>query len=171
MTRRDRFALLAAIVVLALATVLWLAPAGLGQAPAVTLKTLQGEAVELQELRGRPVLVTFWATTCSTCMKEIPHLIDLHQAFHKQGLSIFGVAMSYDPPNRVIEFTESRDLPYRIALDVQGKVAQAFGDVMLTPTTFLIAPDGRIVMQKVGQFDTDKVRSMIETMLNNKQAS
>ena len=170
MTRRDRFALLVAIIVLALGAVLWLAPAGLGQAPAVTLKTLKGEAVELQELRGQPVLVTFWATTCSTCMKEIPHLIDLHQAFHEQGLAIFGVAMSYDPPNRVAEFSDSRGLPYRIALDNQGKVAQAFGDVMLTPTTFLIAPNGRIVLQKVGQFDTDKVRSMIQSMLAEPRA-
>lgn len=171
MSRRDRFALLGAVIIIALGAVLWLAPAGLGQAPAVTLKTLDGDAVELQELRGKPVLVTFWATTCPGCMKEIPHLIDLHQAFHERGLSIFGVAMSYDPPNQVVEFTESRDLPYRIALDVEGKVAQAFGDVMLTPTTFLIAPDGRIVMQKIGQFDTDRVRSMIESMLSQQQPS
>ena len=169
MTRRDRYALIGAIIIIATAAILWLVPAGLGQAPAVTLKTLRGEAVELAELRGKPVLVTFWATTCPGCMKEIPHLVELHEDFHDRGLSIFGVAMAYDPPNQVVEFTESRGLPYRIALDIEGKVAQAFGDVMLTPTTFLIAPDGRIVMHKIGRFDTDKVRSMIRNMLNSKQ--
>lgn len=166
MTRRDRFALIGAALVLIAAAALWLAPAGLGQAPDVTLKTIKGNRFALEELRGQPVLVTFWATTCPGCMKEIPHLIELHQAFHQRGLEIFGVAMAYDPPSHVVEFTEARQLPYRIALDVQGEVAQAFGDVMLTPTTFLIAPDGRIVMHKVGQFDTDKVRSKIESMLN-----
>lgn len=171
MTRRDRFALIGAILVIAAALALWLAPAGLGQAPSITLKTIKGEAMALEELRGQPVLVTFWATTCPGCMKEIPHLIELHETFHRHGLEIFGVAMAYDPPNQVIEFTRTRDLPYRIALDIDGEVAQAFGDVMLTPTTFLIAPDGRIVMHKVGRFDTDKVHTQIESMLENRQAS
>lgn len=166
MTRRDRYALIGAIIIIAATAVLWLAPAGLGQAPAVTLKTIKGNAFELGDLRGKPVLVTFWATTCPGCMKEIPHLIELHEDFHERGLEIFGVAMAYDPPNQVVEFADSRSLPYRIALDIEGKVARAFGDVMLTPTTFLIAPDGRIVMHKIGLFDTDKVRSMIESMIN-----
>ncbi|MDZ7736705.1 MAG: TlpA disulfide reductase family protein [Gammaproteobacteria bacterium] len=170
MTRRDRYALFGAIIIMAAAAALWLAPAGLGQAPAVTLKTIDGEAVELGELRGRPVLVTFWATTCQSCMKEIPHLIELHETYHDRGLSIIGVAMSYDPPDQVIEFTETHGLPYRIALDVEGDVARAFDDVMLTPTTFLIAPDGRIVMHKIGLFDTGKVRSLVETMLAKRQA-
>lgn len=169
MNRRDRFALIGVILVIAAAVTLWLAPAGLDRAPSITLKTIKGDTVSLDELRGQPVLVTFWATTCPGCMKEIPHLIELYETFHRRGLNIFGVAMSYDPPNQVIEFTESRGLPYRIALDVEGKVAQAFGDVMLTPTTFLIAPDGRIVMHKVGQFDTGKVRTKIESMLNPDQ--
>jgi len=167
MNRRDRFALCGALLVITAAVALWLAPAGLGQAPAVTLKTIRGEAVELDELRGRPVLVTFWATTCASCMKEIPHLIELHETFHEQGLSIFAVAMSYDPPNQVLEFAETRRLPYDIALDVEGEVARAFDDVMLTPTTFLIAPDGRIVMHRIGLFDSDKVHAMIENMLRN----
>lgn len=165
MNRRDSFALAGAIIIAVAAIALWLAPTGLSQAPAATLKTIDGDVVELEELRGKPVLVTFWATTCPGCMKEIPHLIELHEAFHDRGLSIYGVAMSYDPPNQVIEFARSRELPYQIALDIEGKVAQAFGDVMLTPTTFLIAPDGRIVMNKIGQFDNEHVRTEIEAML------
>lgn len=165
MNRRDSFALAGVIIIAIAAAILWLAPTGLSQAPAATLKTIEGDVVELDELRGKPVLITFWATTCPGCMKEIPHLIELHEAFHEQGLSIYGVAMSYDPPNQVIEFARSRELPYQIALDIEGKIAQAFGDVMLTPTTFLIAPDGRIVMNKIGQFDTEHVRAEIEAML------
>ncbi len=140
------------------------------QAPAATLKTIEGETVELGNLRGQPVLVTFWATTCPGCMKEIPHLIDLHETFHDRGLAIYGVAMDYDPPNQVIEFARARELPYNIALDIDGAVAKAFGDVMLTPTTFLIAPDGRIVMNKIGQFDHDHVHAEIERMLQASHA-
>ncbi|MCS3903462.1 peroxiredoxin [Methylohalomonas lacus] len=170
MNRRDRFALLGVILVAIAAATLWLVPTGLSQAPAATLKTIKGESVELDDLRGQPVLVTFWATTCPGCMKEIPHLIDLHETFHDRGLAIYGVAMDYDPPNQVIEFARVRELPYNIALDIDGAVAKAFGDVMLTPTTFLIAPDGRIVMNKIGQFDHDHVHAEIERMLQASHA-
>lgn len=169
MTRRDWFIAGGVAVLLAVAVWLWLVPSGLNQAPAVTLKTIQGEEFALKKLRGQPVLVTFWATTCSTCMKEIPHLIELHETYRERGLSIFAVAMPYDPPNQVIEFARARELPYKIALDVEGDAVQAFGDVMLTPTTFLIAPDGRVVVHKVGQFDTEVMHKRIAHMLGNKK--
>jgi peroxiredoxin len=165
MNRRDLVAVATACVILVAAGALWLAPGGLDRAPEVTLKTLDGGRFELAELRGNPVLVTFWATSCRSCVKEIPHLIALHEEFHAAGLEIFGVAMAYDPPNHVLEFSRSRELPYRIALDIDGEVARAFGDVMLTPTTFLIAPDGRIVVNKVGEFDTDDMQQRISRLL------
>ena len=60
---------------------LWLTPEGMKQAPAVTLRTLDGAQVDLAALRGAPLLVTFWATSCTGCVKEIPHLIELHEEF------------------------------------------------------------------------------------------
>lgn len=168
MNRRDRFALLGVVLLILIAGFLWLAPAGFSQAPAATLVTISGETVDLKELRGRPVLVTFWATTCPGCLKEIPHLVDMYEKFHGRGLAIYGVAMAYDPPNRVVEFAHARDLPYPIALDIDGQVAKAFGNVKLTPTTFLIAPDGRIVMNKTGQIDRNYVQQQIQTMLSGR---
>ncbi|MGD8515229.1 MAG: TlpA disulfide reductase family protein [Granulosicoccaceae bacterium] len=165
MQRKDFTIAIAGLLVLALAIGVWLAPTGLGQAPSVTLTTLEGERIELDSLRGRPVLVTFWATSCATCIEEIPDLLALHEQFADQGLMIIGVAMSYDPPNLVKTFTERRALPYTIALDLDGSVAQAFDEVRVTPTNFLIDPDGRVVKKKLGLMDMTALRNQIAAML------
>lgn len=124
-----------------------------GQAPEVSFKTLQGHSFELKALTGKPLLVTFWATDCKSCLEEIPHLIELHQQFGTNRLTIIAVAMPYDPPNRVLNLAQIKALPYEIALDPGGSIAQAFDDVKLTPTSFLIDRTGNIVMRQVGKFD------------------
>lgn len=133
-------------------------------APDVRFKTIKGETIRLAELRGKPTLVTFWATDCPGCIEEMPHLIDLHQQYSQTGLSIIAVAMHYDPPNHVLAMAESKQLPYSIALDPTSELAQAFGDVQLTPTTFLIDRTGNIVMQKVGVFDLSDMQHRIEQL-------
>ncbi|VAW75442.1 Putative thioredoxin [hydrothermal vent metagenome] len=144
---------------------LWLAPSGLARAPDITLSTLHGEKIPLSTLRGQPVLVNFWATSCPGCIKEMPHLVELYEELAPKGFEIIGIAMSYDPPDHVIALTNARKLPYPIALDIKGDAARAFGDVRLTPSSFLIAPDGRIVHQKIGEMDMPKVRALIIDML------
>src|SRR5512137_1942547 len=66
------------------------------QTPNVTFSTITGKKINLKELSGKPVIVTFWATDCPACIKEIPDLIDLYKQYHKQGLEIIAVAMYYD---------------------------------------------------------------------------
>jgi peroxiredoxin len=122
-------------------------------APNVTFKTIKGDSIDLIDLKGRPVLVTFWATDCPGCIEEIPHLIKLHQQFSPEGLTIVAVAMDYDPPNQVLAMSTAKQLPYAVALDPSGSLAQRFGDVKLTPTSFVIDRNGLIVMQKIGVFD------------------
>jgi peroxiredoxin len=152
---------IAALLMTAGVAYLWLAPAGPTRAPDITVTTLQGEKVRLSELRGSPVLVNFWATTCSGCIREIPHLIELYREFAEQGLKIIAIAMPYDPPNRVLAVSKSKQIPYPIALDIRGDAARAFGEVRLTPTSFLIAPDGRIIDRTVGELDIQKARTLI----------
>jgi len=147
---------------------LWFMPTGLKQAPDVTLPGLDGQQISLSDFRGRPVLVNFWATTCPGCIREIPHLIDMHNTYSGRGLVILGIAMYYDPPDQVIALRKRRQLPYLIALDMDGRAAQAFNNVRLTPNNFLIAPDGTIVRHKVGEFSARelvKLRQQIEQML------
>ena len=161
----ETVAIMFILAVIGITSWLWTSPSGLKWAPDVTFATLKGEKINMRELRGRPVLVTFWATTCPGCLKEMPHLVELYEEFGNGGFELIGVAMSYDPPNRVLELTTERQLPYPIALDLDGALAAAFGSVMLTPTTFLIAPDGRIIKHKIGEMDIVKLRRQVEDLL------
>lgn len=135
-------------------------------APDVTLTTLTGEKIALKHWRGKPAIVTFWATDCASCMREIPHLVDLYNEFHPRGLEMIAVAMAYDPPNHVVEMTRARQLPYHVALDLQSAHALAFGDVRFTPTTFLISPEGKIAEHTIGVFDYPSWQARIARMLN-----
>jgi thiol-disulfide isomerase/thioredoxin len=134
-------------------------------APETSFSTLTGQKITLSELRGKPVMVTFWATDCASCIKEIPHLMALYQQYHEKGLEIIAVAMAYDPPNHVLELSKSLQLPYHVALDMQAENAHAFGDVSLTPTTFLIAPDGSVVLQKTGLLDLNEVKNQLSIFI------
>ncbi len=77
-------------------------PPPLAQVPDITLVSVDGEELQLPAYRGKPLLVTFWSTTCPACVKEIPHLIDLYRELAPRGgLEIIGIAMAHDPPDRV----------------------------------------------------------------------
>lgn len=133
-------------------------------APDAHFTTLKGHELSLTDLRGKPTLVTFWATDCPGCIEEIPHLIQLQQTFGPSGLTIIAVAMDYDPPNHVVAMAEQKQLPYHVVLDPDSAHARAFGNVRLTPTTFLIDRQGRIVLQKVGVFDPDDMQKRLQAL-------
>jgi peroxiredoxin len=120
-------------------------------APALSFTNLQGNKTSTQSLQGKVYMVNFWATSCTTCIKEMPQMIASYEKFRSQGLEFFAVAMRYDPPNYVLNFTETRQLPFQVVLDVDGKIAQAYGDVKLTPTTFVIDKQGKIIKRYVGE--------------------
>lgn len=146
---------------------LWVSPSGLSQAPDIKFSMADGRSIDLRQLRGKPVLVTFWATSCIGCVREMPHLIALYNDLADEGLEIIGVAMPYDPPNQVINMITERQIPYPIAIDIEGDAVVAFGDVLVTPTSFLIAPDGRIAKHTIGEMDMTELRNIIINMLSN----
>jgi len=119
-------------------------------APDVTFINLSGQKITTQSLRGKVVMVNFWATSCTTCVKEMPQMVDTYNKFKAQGLEFVAVAMKGDPPNYVINFTETRKLPFTVALDSGGDIAKAFNDVAATPTTYVINKDGKIIKRYVG---------------------
>jgi len=157
------------ILLLIAAIVLFAAiSAGLSQkklAPPITFTTLKGEQVLLSNMRGKVVLVNFWATSCPGCIKEMPELVNTYQKFHAQGFETIAVAMSYDPPNYVLTYAEKNALPFIVALDMKGEIASAFGDVKLTPTSFLIDKQGNIIQQTLGEPDFAKLHALIEEKL------
>jgi len=138
-------------------------------APAVSFTTLHGEKLSLAQWRGKPVLVTFWATDCPSCIQEVNDFIDLYQQFHSNGLEIIAIAMAYDPPNHVVEMTKMKQIPYPVALDLRSEHARAFGGVPFTPTTFLIDPAGNIVFSKVGRFDLTAMQQRLQQLLKKAQ--
>ena len=166
-----RDSIIAGIVLLLVlaAGYVWLSPSGV-KAPEFSANALNMQRkIDLKELRGRPVLVTFWATSCPGCVQEMPHLIELYRELAPKGLEIVGVAMSYDRPDHVLEMAKRKGIPYPLVYDGTKSYSEAFGGVSLTPTSFLISPDGQIVKQKIGEMDMELLHAQIITMLNRKK--
>jgi len=156
----------AILIIVALSVfVSFIATQGLDKAPDISLNIIDGRKIEFSSLRGKPLLVTFWSTTCSTCIKEMPHLVELYKQLNKDGLEIIGIAMPYDPPNRVLELTEKNAIPYPIALDIKGVASKAFGNINTTPTSFLIDTHGNIVQQNNGEINIEQLRIEIMKLL------
>ena len=134
-------------------------------APKVTFTSLKGDKVSTFELRGRVVVVNFWATDCPACVKEMPRMVTTYNKYQTQGLEFIAVAMRHDPPNYVINYAEKNSLPFKVALDPTGEAAKAFGDVKLTPTTILIDRAGNIVSRILGEPDFAKFEALIAQKL------
>lgn len=146
----------------------WLALGGVkGQAaaPPVTYTLLDGRTLSTADLKGQVVLVNFWATSCSTCVAEMPQLVATFEKFRGRGYQTVAVAMSYDPPAYVARFAESRKLPFGVAIDNTGQIARSFGDVQLTPTSLLIDKRGQIVKRYVGAPDFAALHRLVEQLL------
>ncbi len=127
----------------------------------ISYTLINGRQLTMKQLHGRPVLVTFWATTCASCIKEIPELVRLYEKYSSRGLEIIAVAMPYDRPDHVLEFTQKHKLPYRVALDVDARIVRAFGNVRVTPNNFLVASDGRIIRQHIGILDINNTEQWL----------
>ena len=134
-------------------------------APQSTFVLLDGSSQTTQDLRGKVALVNFWATSCTTCVSEMPDIVATYEKYRAQGFETLAVAMSYDPPSYVVNFTESRKLPFKVAIDNTGAVARAWGDVRLTPTTYLVNKRGEIVKTYVGAPDFAELHQLIERLL------
>lgn len=137
-------------------------------APAVTFMTVKGETIPLASLRGKVVLVNFWATDCPVCLREMPQLIAMHKKYQTRGYETVAVAMWHDPPIRVVGYSEKNALPFKVAFDPVGEHAKAFGDLTLTPTTFVIDKRGDIVYRSVGAPDFKKLHMLIDEKLGEK---
>jgi peroxiredoxin len=153
-------------LVLAAASAWWLLqPSGIGPAPASSFVLLDGSRTSTADFKGQVLLVNFWATSCTTCVAEMPQLAATHEKYRARGFDTVAVAMSYDPPSYVVNFSETRKLPFKVAIDNTGAVAKAWGDVRLTPTTYLVNKRGEVVKRYVGIPDFAELHRLIEELL------
>lgn len=135
------------------------------EAPASTFVLLDGSRLETKDLRGRVTLVNFWATSCTTCVAEMPHMAETYEKYKSKGYGMVAVAMAYDPPSYVVNFAQTRKLPFQVAIDNTGAIAKSWGDVALTPTSYLVNKQGEIVKRYVGQPDFAELHQLIEKLL------
>jgi len=131
--------------------------------PEVTFNLIDGRTLHSSELRGRSLLINFWSVSCEVCLRDMPRLSRLQESLPEKDFLVIGVALPQDPPPAVISTAARLDPGYPIALDVHGEVARAFGGIQVTPTSFLIAPDGRINFSERGPLDETRVRATLLT--------
>ncbi len=157
-----------AVAALATATVAWLAYSSLTArvpAPSVGYTLLDGTKARTEQLQGKVVLVNFWATSCATCVKEMPQIVATHQKYKSRGYDTLAVAMKYDPPAYVINYAQSRQLPFGVAIDNTGEIGKSNVVTQLTPTNLLINKRGEIVKRFVGEPDFAALHQLIEKLL------
>ncbi len=134
-------------------------------APVVAYTLLDGTKASTEQFRGKVVLVNFWATSCTTCVHEMPQIAATHNMYKAAGYDTLAVAMHYDPPALVVQFAEARKLPFGVAIDNTGAIARSFGDVQGTPTSVLIDKHGQIVKRYVGAPDFGELHRLVEKLL------
>ncbi|MDO8448119.1 MAG: TlpA disulfide reductase family protein [Rhodoferax sp.] len=156
--------LAAAVLVLAISLGIYLS-SGASTAPQSSFVMLDGSKKDTSQMKGHVTLVNFWATSCTTCVAEMPKIISTYEKYKSRGFDTIAVAMSYDPPSYVVNFAQTRKLPFSVAIDNTGEVAKAWGDVKLTPTTYLVNKRGEIVKRYVGEPDFAELHLLIERLL------
>lgn len=160
--------LIAAAVVLIVGVLAWRALDSGRAAPQVDFPLIGGGSLPAAQLKGHVVLVNFWATSCTTCVGEMPKLVRTYQAYAPRGFDLVAVAMSYDQPQFIRTFAASGPagtLPFPVAYDADGALAKAFGGVNLTPTSFLIDRSGHIVKEYVGPPDFAELGRLLDGLL------
>ncbi|HEY1608451.1 MAG TPA: TlpA disulfide reductase family protein [Paraburkholderia sp.] len=118
--------------------------------PDATFTLLSGQKITTADLKGKVYLINFWATDCTTCIQEMPQMVQTYNRFKGQGLEFVAVAMQYDAPMYVTNYAQTRQLPFKVAMD-DGSAAKQFGNVQLTPTTFVVDRNGHILKRYVGE--------------------
>ncbi|MCF7763337.1 MAG: TlpA family protein disulfide reductase [Verrucomicrobia bacterium] len=133
-------------------------------APAWELKDQDGKTVKSSDLKGKVVILDFWATWCGPCRMEIPGFIDLHKNYVSKGLAVVGIALDKEGVAVVKPFAAKAGINYTILIG-DAKVQRAFGDVQALPTTFVIDREGRIVTKHVGYADKTTFENEIKRLL------
>jgi peroxiredoxin len=134
-------------------------------APQFSLRDVHGQPVDSSKLRGKVVLVDFWAMWCPPCEEEIPQFAEWQNKYGGQGLQIVGISMD-DSASPVKKYAEKRNIPYPIAMADEKTIA-AFGGVLGLPANMIIGRDGRLIAKHVGVSDMNaleqEIRQALET--------
>lgn len=137
---------------------------GAGTMPEFTLETLDGKVFDSSKQDGRVLVVNFWATWCAPCREEIPDLVELQNDLGGEKFDVVGISMDEEGDTYVKEFADAMDINYPIMID-NGNVAEAFGNVFVLPTTFVIDKSGKITHRTFGIFPAEKAKADLEELI------
>ncbi|MDI1310213.1 MAG: TlpA disulfide reductase family protein [Methylotenera sp.] len=130
-------------------------------APDVTFTTIEGKKISMVDLKGKIVLVNFWATDCLACITEMPALVSTYRQYQQKGFEIIAVAMPYAPPAQVLNYVTQKKIPFPVMHDGLSEVTEKFGNVDLTPTTFIFDKQGKLLQHTIGALDFVKLNQLI----------
>lgn len=139
-------------------------------APDFTLQSLDGTNLRLSDLRGKAVLLNFWATWCSPCKIEMPWFIELQKQYGSQGLQIVGVAMDDSSKEDIAKFATDMGVNYPVLLGKEA-VGDAYGGVPALPESFFIGRDGKIVDKIIGLRGKAEIEDSIKKALDTETAN
>lgn len=163
MKSQHRHILFALTLVVGLFVINWLNGSTTSR-PDLSFTDIDGQQHSLSQYAGKPILLTFWATDCPGCIQEMPDLVELYDQYTEQGLIMIEVAMAYDSLAHIKAMRDERKLPFIITWDHSSEMALAFDNVRVTPTHFLIAPEGEIIMRKIGNINLDYMHEKLQKM-------
>jgi thiol-disulfide isomerase/thioredoxin len=167
MLKFNKFAAPALILlsIVALLAFLWLNLVDNSPAPDVTFTTIEGKKISMASLKGKVVLVNFWATDCRSCVQEMPELVNIYKAYNAKGFEVIAVAMPYDPPAQVFNYVTQKALPFPVMHDGFAEMSQKFGGINATPTAFIFDKQGKRLQYTVGALDFAKLGQLLNKEL------
>ena len=162
------------VAILAVGAVTWFVPAGdagveIGDTiPEYSAPDLDGDEISFEDLRGKVVLVSVWATWCGPCRVEMPSIQALYDRYNDEGFTVLAVSIDTDPryKRKVKEFRDQYELTFPILLDPANEITRTLETVGV-PENFVIDKQGRIVKRVIGasNWNTEANRSLIEELL------
>ena len=144
------------------------APSVRGQnAPAFELANLDGKKVRLADLKGKVVLVNFWATWCGPCLLEIPWFIDFQKQYGPQGLEVVGISMDEEGPSVVKPFVAKHQMNYTVVMGTSDS-PELFGGIPGYPVTFMVDRGGKFYSKHLGLVTKEDVENEIKVLLQER---
>jgi peroxiredoxin len=134
-------------------------------APDVTFTTIQGKEISMASLKGKVVLVNFWATDCGVCISEMPDMVKTYDTYKDKGFEVIAIAMPYDPPAQLLNYVTQKALPFPVMHDGFGKMILAFGGVPATPTAYIFNKEGKQIQYTTGRLDFTSLHKLLDKEL------